>query len=782
MKSMKYFNWLILILTLILIGVLYLFTAAPAMLWLDSARLVAAMQTLGIPNPPGFPLFILLGNLFTKIPYGTIIFRVQILTLVTSLATLFLVYKITRDLIDDGSNSFLPGMFALFSLAFTYQFWTQSTYIETFILVSFFTALTLHIALKQINSRREYVFRVGLLALIMGLAVGTNPIVISVMPALGIFVLRGAGNLSLSRIFKFAAIGIFTALLIYGYIPIRAREYPFLNWHTATDISSFWKQTTGGALNVYAPDLNRINGFTGSGKVFIASTVNYFNMMIKNFPIYMLPFVAAGIIKIYQTRQFAFWLLSLTVLSNIILSGLYKSGNQENWFLVSYVVFSVYSGVGYLTLGRLLSGIRDGQKIASIGIIISLISLFVNFSSANRRGWYITDDYVNNLYKGVESPALIFGSGDFYDAHAYFAHDVAKPKPDVIPVTDNNLYIEDWYRNNLVKSTDLVLPDKSKYKFDSAKDYSEYVNDFFEVNLNKGKKVYVTQVALRNRLFPGLTGKGSLKINLEKFKLVPSGMLMQVVPIAVDVEPRADTFEFQFKSAGFPGKRPFFVENSYQKELNGMINEYAFSYAAIGEYYSAREKKEEATKYLKMASEFNPGNPEITENYKKIQAGEKLDEATASAVEKITPPTGFAEYQNTRLNLSFLLPVNWWAEERDGTIFVNSDDPNFRLELQLTYKNQDTTEYDHYVNYSQGPGGNIENSGPAKIPGYEDKSYVKVWAKAPDATTQSIKKQPVQHLQFFLFGKENKVVQVIVGPSVHKNMKKFDTLVSSVRF
>ena len=47
----------------------------------DSGELVAAVATLGIPHPTGYPLYVLLGKLWTLlVPIGSIAFRMSLMS------------------------------------------------------------------------------------------------------------------------------------------------------------------------------------------------------------------------------------------------------------------------------------------------------------------------------------------------------------------------------------------------------------------------------------------------------------------------------------------------------------------------------------------------------------------------------------------------------------------------------------------------------------------------------------------------------------------------------
>src|SRR5258708_36373300 len=60
--------------------VLYLVTLAPNTAMWDTSEYIAAAYTLGLPHPPGNPLFVLIGRVFSIIPIaGAIALRSNIL-------------------------------------------------------------------------------------------------------------------------------------------------------------------------------------------------------------------------------------------------------------------------------------------------------------------------------------------------------------------------------------------------------------------------------------------------------------------------------------------------------------------------------------------------------------------------------------------------------------------------------------------------------------------------------------------------------------------------------
>lgn len=624
---------------------LYLLTAAPFMLWLDAPRFVSAIVTLGVSNPPE-PLYILLAHPFTYLPFGSVIFKIQLFSALTAALSLFVLYKIIllilKNLADIQSrenkrNKIVRGLSAFFGtamLAFSYQFWSQAQNIETFTLVVLIESLVLFLLITA-TSRRRFFLNLSLIALLLGLATGTNPVIASIIPTILWVMWRRHKFVGPERLGTWFLIGVLAVVAIHLYIPIRAAANPFLNYWKATSLESIWNLSTGAGLNVYVPELGRINGFTGSPEVFFKSTWHFIAMWLVKFTPLLLPFIVAGSIYLWKKSRYYFVFLFLIITTNWLFSALYFSGNQEAWFLVSDVAWVVLAGVGYFAI---VSGAEQifSSKFARLKILKSFASpkylphrlwlvllivvpLIFWFPALNRRGWTLTGEYIQNLYKPIgEEKAIIFGSSDLFDSVSYFVHDVPGTsvyKPKVVPVTDNMFYIFGWYRDNLsFTNPELKMPDGSKLKYDSAEEYSKFVNEFFELNLQK-YKIYLTSVAIRNNFLQVYEPQGqeqqggSLKID-DKFKLIPRGMLVQVVAKDAKFESDPQNFEYQLKN-GFPKNKPTMLERTFKTELAGMVNEYAYSFENMGDELLKIGKYEDAFKFYQAAFDFNPKNAEI---------------------------------------------------------------------------------------------------------------------------------------------------------------------------
>jgi hypothetical protein len=76
---------------------IYWNTMCPTVFWYDSAEFVAAAHTLGIPHPPGYPLYSIVGHLFSYLP-GDPAWTINLLSAVSAALTVGLSYYVVRRL------------------------------------------------------------------------------------------------------------------------------------------------------------------------------------------------------------------------------------------------------------------------------------------------------------------------------------------------------------------------------------------------------------------------------------------------------------------------------------------------------------------------------------------------------------------------------------------------------------------------------------------------------------------------------------------------------------
>ena len=128
---------LLAILALIYTLNLYVSTAAPTVLTGDSAEFQFAAPLLAVPHPTGYPLYILLGKLFTLLPFGDLAYRVTLVSAVAGAATVAIIGLVATQV----TGSLLAGAVAATALAATHSLWNAATIAEVYTLNTFFIAL-----------------------------------------------------------------------------------------------------------------------------------------------------------------------------------------------------------------------------------------------------------------------------------------------------------------------------------------------------------------------------------------------------------------------------------------------------------------------------------------------------------------------------------------------------------------------------------------------------------------------------------------------------------------
>jgi hypothetical protein len=125
---------------------LYLQTLAPsvATLFDDSLEFPLVAHRLAIAHPTGYPLYTLLGKLFTLGPWRNVAWAVNLVSALAGALTVALIYVVTRQL----TRRRLPALLGTGALAGSPILWSQSVIAEVYTLHSVFVAALLWVALR----------------------------------------------------------------------------------------------------------------------------------------------------------------------------------------------------------------------------------------------------------------------------------------------------------------------------------------------------------------------------------------------------------------------------------------------------------------------------------------------------------------------------------------------------------------------------------------------------------------------------------------------------------
>jgi 4-amino-4-deoxy-L-arabinose transferase-like glycosyltransferase len=202
--------------------VVYVRTLLPGVSFGDWAEAEMVPARLGILHPTGYPLYSLLGTLFSLIPVGSVAYRANLLSAVAAAGAVAMVVLIAVRL---GVRPIIAFAAAL-AFAFTGTIWQEATFSEMNGLHVFIVALLLHRALVWRDGRRDRDLLLG--ALLGGLCVSNHGLAITVVPIVVLFVLAAARREIRARPMLLVKAGAVFAvgLLPYLYLPLRALAGP----------------------------------------------------------------------------------------------------------------------------------------------------------------------------------------------------------------------------------------------------------------------------------------------------------------------------------------------------------------------------------------------------------------------------------------------------------------------------------------------------------------------------------------------------------------------------
>ena len=198
--------------------VLYLLTLAPTIYNLDSAELTTAAATGGIVRATGYPLYLLLGRVWSWLPIGDVGFRMNLFSAFCGALTIALAERILRRMQVSAWARFA----ALGLLACAPFFWAMSLIAEVYTLHTALMAGIILLLLRWAESPTPR--RLALVGLTVGLSLGHHAATVLLLPGCAWYILSVAPRRALAPRALIPAIG--ALLLGRKCVPVFAAVIP----------------------------------------------------------------------------------------------------------------------------------------------------------------------------------------------------------------------------------------------------------------------------------------------------------------------------------------------------------------------------------------------------------------------------------------------------------------------------------------------------------------------------------------------------------------------------
>ena len=203
MKSFKFWDKVTGWIVFAIASFVYLSTIESSASFWDCGEFIAASYKLLVGHPPGAPIFMIIGRLFTMLapsPDKVAVMMNAMSGLASAFTILFLFWSIThlakKLVVKSGDDVSLSEKIAILgagvvgALAYTFSdtFWFSAVEGEVYAMSSLFTALVFWVMLKWENEANEpYANRwIILLGLLMGLSIGVHLLNLLAIPAIGL--------------------------------------------------------------------------------------------------------------------------------------------------------------------------------------------------------------------------------------------------------------------------------------------------------------------------------------------------------------------------------------------------------------------------------------------------------------------------------------------------------------------------------------------------------------------------------------------------------------------
>jgi len=473
----KYYAWL----SGFFVFLLYLLTLAPTVLQIDSGELAAVQAKWGVAHPSGYPLFALLGFLFIKIalPFSAI-FKANLLSAVwCSLAVVFFVksavlmlersgfpenWPLGRDYPQKrkkkiGKNGIKPEItmgfpkkgpvaFAAVTagliLAFSRTFWFQSTSVEVYSLHVFLLCLLIFFLLKayfaEKNDHEKFPLAPWLVvAVCLALGFANHITFLLIIPGLAFlfFIKEKKIKEAVRKVLLMLAVFFPIVAGFYLLLPLRASQYPMINWGNVTNLKRFIQHVTGRQYNVWM-----FSSFESAHKNF-----SYFlKKLPEEFAVVGLLIALGGSYIMYKRFKRMFYFSMITLVVTVFYSINFDILDIDAYFLLAYISLAFFAAFGAAGLIRYF--LKRKMNIRVIGIIILIpvvVQFAVNFKYVDQSNNFAFHDYTKAVLQSTEENSIIFSyQWDLFVSQSYYFQFVENFRSD-IAIIDKELLRRSWY-------------------------------------------------------------------------------------------------------------------------------------------------------------------------------------------------------------------------------------------------------------------------------------------------------------------------------------------------
>lgn len=372
-------------------------TLAPSVLWSDEGEFQFQIAVLGVPHQTGYPLYVLLGKVWTWLaPVGDVAYRVNLLSAVFGALTVVLVYFTIKRL----SGARLAALAGAAALAVSPAFWQQSSIAGV---RTFHTAFVALITLLAVGALQGWA-SVGTLALAVGLSLAHHRMTLLLLPGLAWIAAQVVDWKDWRKVGRLALL-ILAPQLFYVYLLVRQEwgsAAGFLHYVLATQevpivLGKSHAEIVGQFANQVFPALWR--ALTPPG--LLVALIG-------------LAALLAGNDQNRRVWRAAGVYLAVNIPINIVFAGIHFTEDPTKYLTHGLTLMAAAFGVGLAWLPARLARERKLRlALAALGLAVPLASGVFSFSFADQSRVDWIGAFTLDRMTGIESGSVIVADWSF---------------------------------------------------------------------------------------------------------------------------------------------------------------------------------------------------------------------------------------------------------------------------------------------------------------------------------------------------------------------------------
>lgn len=443
---------------------LYAWTSPPGTTPEDASEFILTAHFLGIPHPPGYPLFVWLGHFCSYLPWGSPAQKIAFLSHLSMAGSAviwgFWVFSLF--------NNILLASWITLTFGLSLPVWSSGQLVEVYPLHTFLLTLIFFLAF-QINRAKENNLPTPLLFL-FGLTSGFGianhyPLVVLAFPAIITLLYPAKAKMVSWLQIRWVVLGLILGLVPYLYLFVAHLFSDFIFSYPITNLSKFMEYVS---RKEYATnDRSRVFSLLTFGQ--------YAWLALKQAFWSFTPIVFLGAIfgsrKFFQKSKSSNLPLALILgsLSSFVFLFLFW---QPDYYRLAIELFETFHGFAlgcfiFFATCCFWFSLKD-KKRARIALLLlwfvpALLFLF-NFRPLDRRTDTFTKDYAALVLDAIPENALLFVKGDTDAGILAYYHFLENQRPDI----------------KLISQVAALLPEKP---FDRATDIPTHQHQVALLNL-----------------------------------------------------------------------------------------------------------------------------------------------------------------------------------------------------------------------------------------------------------------------------------------------------------